>query len=482
MGKKDYEKCQIATPIQYAKLMLKLARIELKILECNFLENSCGEGNILCEFVELFLNCATREKLSTIDIKKRLQENVIGIELDQDKSKKCLEKLDSIALKYNIKNIKWQILNEDFLTFKSDKRYDFIIGNPPYISYRNLTIENRKFCRENFLSCKRGKFDYCYAFIEKSLQLLSDDGKLVYLIPNSIFKNVFAKELRGLLLENIKAIYDNFPSKVFNNASISPSIFLYENNSKTKFLKYFDYTEDQHNPKNILKDNLKYKWVFDNSILNEENGIQQIRFGDAFIIANSIATLSNESYLIKEFQDLDSNYILVDKTYKIEKKLLRPAVSPNSLNRGKDFHIIFPYYYKNDKLCRYNDLEFENLFPFGKKYLDSKKEKLEKRDSDNSVKWFEYGRTQALANMNKEKLMISILVSKNIQIYELNENTIPYSGIYIVQKNTNYPLSKAKKILASKKFYKYIRLMGIKSEGSSKRITCNDVKKYKFKA
>ena len=88
-------------------------------------------------------------------------------------------------------------------------RFDFIVGNPPYITYQELNNLDRIFLKNNFISCKKGKFDYCYAFIEKSLlDLKTTTGKMCYLIPNSIFKNVFAKNLRETFKTNIQQIID----------------------------------------------------------------------------------------------------------------------------------------------------------------------------------------------------------------------------------------------------------------------------------
>lgn len=68
--------------------------------------------------------------------------------------------------------------------------------------YQNISLYERNFIREKFISCYKGKFDYCYPFIEKSMsELKSDSGAMSYLIPTSIFKNVYAEELRNLLKE-----------------------------------------------------------------------------------------------------------------------------------------------------------------------------------------------------------------------------------------------------------------------------------------
>ena len=108
-------------------------------------------------------------------------------------------------------------------------------------------------------------------------------------------------------------------------------------------------------------------------------------------------------------------------------------------------------------------------------------ENLKKRTSDKGSSWFEYGRSQALAHLNQEKLLLSTVVTKQVEVYELDSDTIPYSGIYVTVKDkTNYTLQDALKILRSSKFLKYVNEIGINVSGKSKRITCKDINNYEF--
>ena len=64
-----------------------------------------------------------------------------------------------------------------------------------------------------------------------------------------------------------------------------------------------------------------------------------------------------------------------------------------------------------------------------------------------------------------------------MNVYEIDENTIPYSGIYIIPKS-NLDLSIAKDILESEEFFDYIKKIGIHVSGTSLRITANDIKNF----
>jgi adenine-specific DNA-methyltransferase len=198
-----------------------------------------------------------------------------------------------------------------------------------------------------------------------------------------------------------------------------------------------------------------------------------------FSASISIATLFNKAFVIKEFQEVeDGNYVTVNNS-RIEKDVVKVAVSPRSLNYGKNELIIFPYYYKNGILQKYGIDEFEQKFPEATRYLKLYEKNLLERDSDKSVKWFEYGRTQALSHLDQEKLLLSTVVTKKVRVYELSKECIPYSGIYITSKG-KFPLKFAKEILESDDFLNYVRSIGINANGLSLRITVKDINNYVF--
>ena len=73
--------------------------------------------------------------------------------------------------------------------------------------------------------------------------------------------------------------------------------------------------------------------------------------------------------------------------------------------------------------------------------------------------------------------MISSVITEKVNVYELDSQTIPYSGFYIIplaEKSLDY----AKKILESEDFYDYIETRAINASGKSIRISVNDVKNY----
>lgn len=466
------KKCQVFTPAQNVLELLNIVNYNSNLYGKKVIENACGDGNILTVIVKRYIEDAQKNGLDINRIKQGLENDIFGAEIDKIHYKKCLQNLNNVANEYGISNVKWQLFNTDILKETLSIKFDYIIGNPPYISYRDLNEATRSFVKGKFKSCAHGKFDYCYAFIEASINSLSDKGALAYIVPSSIFKNVFAKKLRDIILPYTVKILDYTTQKLFEQALTSSAILVCSKFGNKDYIEYENVvTKDIYD---INKNSLTEKWVFTSSISKDP---VKKRFGDYFIASISIATLYNEAFVLKKYK-IDKKFIKVGD-YCIERGITREGVSPRSLNYNKKELILFPYKYKKNKLVRFKKDEFEKLYPEATKYLSSFSTHLAERDSDKNVEWFEYGRTQALAHLNQSKLLLSTVVTKEVKVYQLSKECIPYSGIYIVPK-AELPLSDAKELLESESFYKYVQGIGINASGKSMRITAVDINNFEF--
>ena len=99
--------------------------------------------------------------------------------------------------------------------------------------------------------------------------------------------------------------------------------------------------------------------------------------------------------------------------------------------------------------------------------------------TDKSAKWFEFGGSQALQDMTKPKLLVSTVVTNEVNVYEVSSRAVPYAGIYIISDN-GYDLEIARRILKSSSFLQYIKGIGTPASGKSLRITANDINNFKF--
>ena len=469
------KKCQVFTPADYVEELLDSVGYTENLYGKKILENSCGDGNILVAVVQRYIDDCSRQGLSRTKIKNGLSKDIYGVEIDSEQYEKCIVNLNQVLLDNNIKAVKWNISNEDYLRKDDSIQYQYIVGNPPYITYKEMEDKDQVYLKETYSSCKKGKFDYCYAFIEKSIQSLDTDGKMAYLIPSSIFKTVFGALLRNVMKPYIESILDFTQEKMFDNALVKSAIMILNKSRQSNILHYMDAT--LNNELNLQIDLLGDKWFFTECI---GRGVR--RFGDYFKVAHVVATLLNEAYVLKEDNyTVHDNYIECNGHY-IENEVIRETATPRSLRYGKNEKIIFPYFYENNQLQRYSVEEFENLFPGANEYLQDFQEELAERESDDSSEWFEYGRSQALSGLNREKLLVSTVITTEVCVYRLNRACIPYAGMYIVARDSNieFSLDDAVDILNNRNFMQYVLDVGIHISGSSLRITSKDIEEYRF--
>ena len=172
-------KCQKFTPIALVNTMLDLVDYKTNLIGKTVLENSFGSGNILKAVVVRYIESAIGEGVNRKCIADGLSRDIYGIELDKVLYRKCVSDLNAILKSYGIPAVQWRLFNKNALLMNLEMRFDYVIGNPPYISYKEMDGKSRTILKGLFETCSVGKFDYCYAFIELGIRCLKNTGKLV---------------------------------------------------------------------------------------------------------------------------------------------------------------------------------------------------------------------------------------------------------------------------------------------------------------
>jgi adenine-specific DNA-methyltransferase len=90
-----------------------------------------------------------------------------------------------------------EIRGDDFLT-GSIEPFDFIIGNPPYVSIYNFSEKEKCEYRATYETA-RGRFDLYLLFFERALKSLKPGGRLVFITPEKFLFVETAAPLRRLL-------------------------------------------------------------------------------------------------------------------------------------------------------------------------------------------------------------------------------------------------------------------------------------------
>lgn len=93
-----------------------------------------------------------------------------------------------------------EFANEDFLSRGVLERgkFDYIVGNPPYVPIEGLTEEEKTRYRANFRVAV-GRFDLYLLFFEQALRLLAPEGRIGFVTPEKFEYVATASPLRRLL-------------------------------------------------------------------------------------------------------------------------------------------------------------------------------------------------------------------------------------------------------------------------------------------
>jgi len=118
-----------------------------------------------------------------------------------------------------------------FVSWTQNEQFDAIIGNPPYIRWKNLGDDERA---EIQLSPYWGKLlnslaDYLMVFIVKAVDLLRSGGELIFITPSFWFHTQHSQAVRDYLLEHgsFSNVIQFGEAKVFDGVSSAIVIFRY---------------------------------------------------------------------------------------------------------------------------------------------------------------------------------------------------------------------------------------------------------------
>lgn len=380
--------------------------------------------------------------------------NIYCFDIDSNKILEFKILLETYIIKYlNENNLPFfnfifnNIHCTDSLFFHKHIKYDFCIGNPPYIRTRNIESNYLKKIREKFNTCKTGNIDIYYAFIE---QAVLNSKETIFIIPNSYIVNSSANNLRVAIKDKVYSIIDFKDKQMFSDATTYTTIlhlkdkqydnFLYSNNFNEKPLE-LNREILNNNVWNFKKNNNHENTLKD--YFNVKSGIETLRNNLFIIEETKIYNIKNKEYYIKSYEN---------ETFYIEKEI---TTNLFKISTNKNYVIINPY--DKDLSLIEENLIKEN-YPNAYLYLNKIKETLLKRDNGKAVnyeKWYAYGRKQGLSiNNHKYYIFIPKMISKSFEakIYEIKGHFLFLSG-FIIPSNNKEDLLKLKENIDRNFFY-----------------------------
>ena len=103
--------------------------------------------------------------------------------------------------------------------FFEPERFDLVIGNPPWVSAWTENLNLRKFVASRY--ALTGHWDTYLAFLTRALELVSDSGRVAFVLPTSFLTEPYAAAMRRNLLSNnrIREICEFGSERVFKKVS-----------------------------------------------------------------------------------------------------------------------------------------------------------------------------------------------------------------------------------------------------------------------
>lgn len=422
----------VFTPTIISEYMIQEVLLDVTTPHKTICDLSVGAGEFLLAALK-----ELKRKFPSVSAIELVEERLFGMDILADNvfSTKILLALQLLRYPEGNQDVSFNIVQADatapdvvhqFHQLHVLSGFDFIVGNPPYVKYQQLSVGQRKQLKQQFETCDSGNFNLFYAFVELAYDLIKEDGKVGYIIPNHLLKMASAKSLRAFLIERkfMTTVIDFKDNQIFENAQTYSAILFFDKQPKQD-IRYKNFTQ-RISPQDItdligLREDsfeyISYKDVHPDTInllsKQERYNVQQIeRQAHMLTSSTGIATQKDPLYLIDmhrgENQQADDGFYYQNfqgMSYPIEKDITISIIKGSGekkIDPETQFYefnkIIYPYREKDGKVSVIPETELADKYPKTFAYFTVIKDELAKRNSGKPTVrvWYEYGRSQAL--------------------------------------------------------------------------------------
>ncbi len=304
---------------------------------------------------------------------------------------------DILQLCPNIKNSVYELTQTRIFDWKQQFKsifdkggFDFIVGNPPYVEVKNYNTDLKEmasYVKLKYDSCKRGKVDLAIPFIERSMSLLKQGGRLGFIVQKRFFKTEYGYRIREFIRQNglLSQIHEYSETDIFKNRITYVANLILENSINNTF----DYSSSSNDQLfkmnyNCLDNDM---WILSDPVLTQIRTDLSFRLGNLgslFKIKVGIQVLCNDAYHIR-VEKIENNLIYgkskLDENVCLELEACRPLVCNESFvslsKINYNTFAIFPYdidNFGNAQPVLFSD--FCVRYPFAGQYLLKHKQNI----------------------------------------------------------------------------------------------------------
>ena len=382
----------------------------------------------------------------------------IGIDLDQAEK-------DLIAYTEGRKQknfFLWDVYFAEVFTEKGG--FDIVIGNPPYVNVEQIdafTKKNIKFFRTAYQ-----KYDLYVLFYEKGIDLLKNNGQLIFITSNKFLSQGYGLMLRKEFLKYFICQIINFNYDIFESATVRTCIFhlkkslgvsndnikiidINTENDSYKFINFIYNYIDQR----IFNEIEEYNFRI--NLTNEKIDILR-KIRENTLEVEDICSVNYGLRPVSKIKDENkytfikkSNYSNNYKKYFEGKDMGKWLIQKNEFidyKREKMYNAMFPELFENEKLvglCTLSDIEklrfnydFENMYcnhsvavltlwyKFQNVENSTIQRTINKEKIENS-KQFSYQYLQAILNSKLIKFYVAELLYDGTHFYPNHMKALP---------------------------------------------------------
>ena len=175
----------------------------------SILEPSCGDG--------AFLDAIEETRIPSL-------KRITACELNEEEAEKAAARTSLPVKMQRTDFLRW------YLFFaQNEEGFDAVVGNPPFIRYQYLPVEQQLLAEKIFGQLKLPFTKHTNAwvpFVLASIRLLRPGGRLAMVIPSEIFHIPHAQSLRRYLAEQCSKILILDPEEIWFNDTLQGTVLL----------------------------------------------------------------------------------------------------------------------------------------------------------------------------------------------------------------------------------------------------------------
>lgn len=422
---------QYFTPGFVADFMIGLSHMPKS---AKILEPACGKGVFL--------------KL----LKDKGYKNIIGYEID-----------DTLTPITDAK-----IIFKSFVSEKINEKYDLIIGNPPYIRWKNLDQELKDELEKNDLWQRyfNSLCDYLCIFILKSVELLKDGGELIFITPEYWINTKHAEILRNYLVKSgyfTNIIHFN-ETPIFNKVASSILIFKFvkskitrARDNKIKIVKYLSTQRLNEDILNKIKDGStdgkierfdrdqflpKERWMLAPRKIGKK--LEEFENKCTVVVSNSLFGDERKYFTLGDIADIGNGMVSgLDRAFQVPQEIQltkneKGATISVLKAKNIDQYLhgeITTYIFLNGDVKSENDLE--KKYPNFYELLSTYKDQLEKRYNYNrQINFWEWVFLRSFNLFKQERERIFVPCKERISHKNYFRFSYVSSGVFPTQDVT----------------------------------------------